>query len=605
MRAWIRDQPLWVRMGLPLALVILASSLWMWDRQQGPILAIQQRQAEAEIDRLATQLSATYGPELGRGGFGLGPGVARDARLLDVAIEVRSAGRVWSEGSTDRAVRAPLAEAVRPISGPGGEPLGELRVARRLTEQLGRFRESRREGLAMAILSALVGTMAVLWLTARVSVRLHQLNRGSERFAAGDLRHRLPRPAGRELGHMADRLNIMAEQLHERLGELRAQRNEQEAILRSMEGGVVAVDAEQRILRMNPIARRMLGVPGLETRGTPLGRIVTDGSILRFAADSIADPARRTAEFSLYTDRQILLRVTSSPLLDAEDEPVGTIMLLSDVTQLRRLESMRTDFAANVSHELRTPITNIKGYAETLLDAGSAGEEMPLSFLRVIARNADRLGAIVDDMLALTNLERTDGQTLPTSPTSVASVVDTVRAQMGREARERGIALETTAPDGLRLLVNQRLIEQALLNLVANAVKYSPEGTTVRVSAAPATLDDDRPAVQLIVVDEGVGISKEHLPRIFERFYRADKARSREQGGTGLGLSIVKHIALVHGGTVSVDSEPGVGSTFRLVLPAAGGATGGGNARGVAAGTRPRDPGRGSDQRLIGGSAPA
>lgn len=415
---------------------------------------------------------------------------------------------------------------------------------------------------------------AVFVLTRRVSRRVERIAEGARRFAAGDLRHRIPTPRSRELAQLTGSLNEMAVQLSAQITKLRAQQNEVEAILRSMEGGLIAISAEQHILRINRVARKMLRLKDEDARGKRLSDVVADPALRRFAVDAISDPTRRTDEFGIGTDPRVLVRATSGALLDADDEPVGAIILLTDVTQLKRLESVRSDFAANVSHELRTPITNIKGYVETLLDTGLSDAETSMNFLKVVARNAERLGAIVDDMLALTNLERTDGQTLATSPTPVESIVRSVQGQVNKEATARGIAIVADVTPGLRAMVNARLAEQALANLVSNAVKYSPDETTVTVRVRAGTLPDDRAGVELSVTDQGPGLAPEHLPRIFERFYRVDKARSREQGGTGLGLSIVKHIALVHAGHVSVESEIGRGSTFRLVVPAAEGRVG-------------------------------
>ena len=420
--------------------------------------------------------------------------------------------------------------------------------------------------IVIAVLAAAWGAANVI--VAQRNAGVLRMNGHIRRFASGDLRHRIGLPDSEPWRAMAESLNAMAANAGMRIVHLRGQSNEQEGILRSMEGGVLAVDAEQRILRINRIARRMLDVIEPDVRGRTLNDVVRDPGLRAFVADAIADPGRRSREFRLGPAGEVTVRATSGSLLDSEDEPVGTIVLLSDVTQLKRLEAVRSEFAANVSHELRTPITSIKGYAETLLEVEDDGGERGREFLRVIARNAERLGAIVDDMLTLTNLERTGGQELPTSPTPAETLVENVRAQAAAGAKGAAITIVADAAPGLRVQANARLAEQALLNLVTNAIKYSPDGTTVTVRARPATLARGDAAVEFAVEDEGPGIAAEHLPRVFERFYRVDKARSRDRGGTGLGLSIVKHIALVHGGEVSVDSEIGRGSVFRLVLRA-------------------------------------
>jgi two-component system phosphate regulon sensor histidine kinase PhoR len=264
------------------------------------------------------------------------------------------------------------------------------------------------------------------------------------------------------------------------------------------------------------------------------------------------------------------IRVTNRLLDDSAGRPVGLILVLTDLTHLRRLESVRTDFASNVSHELRTPITNIKGYVETLLEpGGSTDPEQTERFLRVISKNADRLDSIVEDMLMLAQLERPDArESLAVDHTRVAPIIDSVVSALGPEAEAKRITLEQEGSGDLCAMVNHPLVEQALTNLVANAIRYSPQGTKViiRASRSNGVLTGDH--VEIEVRDQGPGIAEEHLNRIFERFYRVDKARSRERGGTGLGLAIVKHIMNLHGGRVEVDSHLGKGSVFRLVLPA-------------------------------------
>ena len=240
--------------------------------------------------------------------------------------------------------------------------------------------------------------------------------------------------------------------------------------------------------------------------------------------------------------------------------PIGAVVVLNDVTRLKRLEAVRRDFVANVSHELKTPVTSIKGFAETLLDGALDDPEAARRFLRIIAGQADRLNAIIEDLLALSTLEA--GQERPsarsrrpTSATSCSVAVEVVRAQGGRPSASRS---RRTAPGEVFAAINPPLLEQAVVNLIDNAVKYSPEGSDGRRAASKSGPTRSSSASR----DDGPGIAREHLPRLFERFYRVDKARSRDLGGTGLGLAIVKHIAQVHGGRVSVESALGRGSTF-------------------------------------------
>jgi two-component system phosphate regulon sensor histidine kinase PhoR len=230
---------------------------------------------------------------------------------------------------------------------------------------------------------------------------------------------------------------------------------------------------------------------------------------------------------------------------------------------MRRLESMRSEFAANVSHELRTPITNIKGYVETLLQVGVEDPAQMRKFLEIVHRNTVRLSGIVEDILTLAFLEEPEAkQHLARLPSPAGEIVRQVVEDLGSAASARSIRVETSGAMDLTVLVNRSLAEQALANLVSNAIKYSPENTKVLVHVAG---DEEFACIE--VTDQGPGIAAKHLPRIFERFYRVDKARARTMGGTGLGLAIVKHIANIHGGRVEVSSQVSQGSTFRLFLP--------------------------------------
>lgn len=241
----------------------------------------------------------------------------------------------------------------------------------------------------------------------------------------------------------------------------------------------------------------------------------------------------------------------------------------------RQLEALRSDFAANVSHELRTPITNIKGYVETMLEVGLDDPKQAREFLDIIKRNSDRLAAIVEDILSLAWLEQPGTRkALVREECEMKPILEAVAGQFENAASAKNIAIAIHVDRGLTANVNAQLIEQAVANYVSNAIKYSPVETTVTIKASLASQEslggkrEWGEWIEIAVIDEGQGIAPEHLPRIFERFYRVDKARSRALGGTGLGLAIVKHIALIHGGWVAVDSDLGKGSVFRIILPA-------------------------------------
>ena len=418
-------------------------------------------------------------------------------------------------------------------------------------------------GTAAAIFLAL--TLVAMYLVSRqLSQTVSRMADGAARFASGDLQHRLERPASSELAALAQSFNEMAHQLKDQIDQLRQQRNEQQAIHRSMSNGMIALDRQQRILSVNRAAEQLLGLDGQTSRGKLLAELLREPELNRFVAGALAGDDKISGEFRLRTRVGATLQAVSEPLRDAHDEPVGVLVFITDVTQLRRLESIRSDFAANVSHELRTPITNIKGYVETMMDVGVADQHQTLKFLDIISRNTARLSAIIEDLLSLARLEEPDAKaTLERRSISVRRVADSAVAQFESERQTRGTIALVQIPEDLRASANPQLLEQALANLLSNAIRYSPPKTTVVISSRTR----DTGEVEIAVTDQGPGIPTEHLDRIFERFYRIDRARSREMGGTGLGLSIVKHIALVHGGRVEVESEIGCGSTFRIVLP--------------------------------------
>jgi two-component system phosphate regulon sensor histidine kinase PhoR len=251
-------------------------------------------------------------------------------------------------------------------------------------------------------------------------------------------------------------------------------------------------------------------------------------------------------------------------LRDSEQTPLGAVIVLNDVTRLKRLETMRRDFVANVSHELKTPITSIKGFVETLISGAMDKPEDNKRFLGIVASQADRLNAIIDDLLSLSQLEQdAEKVEIVIAESGLKPVLEMAIQACASKATEKKVHVDLNCPESVTARINPQLLEQAVINLVDNAIKYSLTSTQVRVNVSAG-----EEGITVAVADEGRGIEKEHIPRLYERFYRVDSDRSRAMGGTGLGLAIVKHIAQVHGGSVSVDSSIGKGSTFRIHLPA-------------------------------------
>jgi two-component system phosphate regulon sensor histidine kinase PhoR len=416
-------------------------------------------------------------------------------------------------------------------------------------------------GLALAAFLTLV----TYWVSRRMSRPIEEMRSGIRRLAEGDLAHRLHMPDTAELAGLAEVINEMAAQLDERVRLITAQRNEQEAVFAGMVEGVAAIDREDRILRINRAAAKILGVSPDAARGKAIQEVIRNLDLQRFVAQALSTQGPVEAEIRLRGATERCLQAHGAPLTDAAGRPIGAVIVLHDVTRLRQLEGFRRDFVANVSHELRTPVTSIKGFVETLIDGAARDPDTAAQFLKIIARQVDRLEAIIHDLLTLAGLEQGRQGGIDVAETPLAGPISAAVELCAHKAAARDIQLRVECPADLAACINAPLIEQAVANLVDNAIKYGAPGRPVQVTAAR-----EHHSVVIAVRDEGAGIAAEHLPRVFERFYRVDKGRSRDAGGTGLGLAIVKHIALVHGGGVGVASTPGQGSVFTLTLPLAG-----------------------------------
>ena len=409
--------------------------------------------------------------------------------------------------------------------------------------------------LATIFLVLAAAGMGVAWFLARwISAPLREIRRAAEVIAAGDFARRVPLASRDEIGGVAAALNRMAEELSSRLDRLREERSRLEAVLAGMREGVVAVDRWGGILHVNRAARDLLGLSG-EVTG------LRAGEVLRFPALEEAlrrvleggDPAKVVLE-----DGPRALEIVVDPVAGGR----GAVLVARDVTEERRYDRLRKEFVANVSHELRTPLTLIRGYVETLREGALEDRERAAGFLETIEKNVRRLGAVVEDLLELSRLESGE-PLLKLRPVRPRALLEKVREDFRPLAEKKRQTLSVVSdPDLPPFQADPDFLERALRNLVDNAVKYVQEGGAITLGAGA-----EEGRVVFKVIDNGPGIPRADLPRIFERFYRVDKSRSRELGGTGLGLAIVKHIAQLHGGDVAVESEPGSGCVFTIRLP--------------------------------------
>ncbi|MBN2431228.1 MAG: PAS domain-containing protein [Acidobacteria bacterium] len=414
-------------------------------------------------------------------------------------------------------------------------------------------------GLFVLLSFAVVSFFFSRSLSRKLRITLEAANH----FAEGDLNYRIKMTGISEIDELGRSLNTMAQELDDKLRTVTRQRNEREAILSSMVEGVLAVDADEHLLIINASAAQMVGVEMEWARGRTIQEVVRNNNLQQLIRRVLSRGAIEEIHFSLHGAGERYFQAHSTPLRQAEGAIIGAIIVIHDITPLKRLENIRRDFVANVSHELKTPITSIKGFVETLLDGTLEDRQQAERFITIIAKQVDRLNAIIEDLLELARLEQIQERS------NVHRSIDRVRDPLiaavetcRRQAEEKDIHIELHCDENLNGKINAALIEEAVVNLVDNAIKYSEPGSRVQVVA-----ESENSGIAIHIIDEGCGIPGEHISRIFERFYRIDKARSRKMGGTGLGLAIVKHIAQAHNGSVDVTSTPGRGSTFTIRLP--------------------------------------
>jgi two-component system phosphate regulon sensor histidine kinase PhoR len=371
-----------------------------------------------------------------------------------------------------------------------------------------------------------------------------------------------------ELGSLSKAISEMGTQSRSKIEEISKEKDYLQTILKGMAEGVLVVDGRGRILLVNDALRRLLSLSSDVSDKMPL-EIIRNAELEGAIRKAIQDGENIALELDLDKSGEKTIEInvvsilSSNKRTDEDNEGIrGAIAVFHDITRLKQLEKIRQDFVANVSHELRTPLTTIKGYAETLLE-GALKEDQAFQFVQVIKRHTDRLTKIVEDLLMLSRIETKEFQ-LRMEAIPLRDFIDDVVEFVKEPAEKKEISLSRNEiPSSLAVQADRDYLEQILINLLDNAVKYTPEGGKVIVSA----IEKDSKEIQFSVEDNGIGIPKEDLSRIFERFYRVDKGRSKELGGTGLGLSIVKHLVQAHGGRVWVESQIGKGSTFYLTLP--------------------------------------
>jgi two-component system phosphate regulon sensor histidine kinase PhoR len=524
---------------------------------------------DANLQQLANQAATAGGVRvtiIGSGGQVLADTQADASTMENHATRPEFVAAM--KGQTGVATRSsgtlgtPFLYAAVPVSG------GAVRMAYPLSvvqQTETRVRRSMLTGSAIGVLVALVLAAIIAQLVSR---RLRRIVAFAERIATGDLSARIDQHSGDEIAVVATALDRTARKLEESFAAVETSRRQLESLLDSMQEAVIAVDADGKVLWVNGRMKRLVSTGG--RTGAPVVEMVRDPSFLAAVEEALRRKEMcSTRATALLPGRVFQVTAAPMPLYPNGVKPgspgaasrPGAVAVLHDLTEIERVEKTRRDFIANVSHELRTPLTSVRGYAEALLDSPVAEDANTRESLDIILKNAARMTRLTDDLLVLARVESGEQQ-FGRRQTDPADLLQDALDTFGVAAREQGLELILEDATHDPVLADPEAIHQVLANLIGNAIAYAREGGQIVLGACPK---DN--AVEFYVRDYGPGIASEHLPRLFERFYRVDKARSRESGGTGLGLAIVKHIVRAHEGQVRAESHLGRGSTFYFTIP--------------------------------------
>lgn len=429
-----------------------------------------------------------------------------------------------------------------------------------------------KQKVALSSLGIIIFAILItLFISRNISRPLEELRIWAKRFTEGDFNHSRQElnssNASREVVSLAKTMNVMGEAINEKIVTINNHRNQLTTVFSSMRESLIAIDAEERIIAINDAAITLFDCQTPLREDSSIHELTRNLELLKNVDYVMKEGHPIETEIELFNEGggASYLQANIVCLQDSRHDTNGVLIVLNDITHLRHLENVRKDFVANVSHELRTPITVIQGYTETLLDGAVHNPDDAKNFLGIVLRQSNRLSAIIEDLLALSRIEQNiEANNIVFEEEELCCVLGAALQTCQLSASKKDIRLALKCAKDIQLPVNAALIEQAIVNLVVNAVRYSPEGSEIVVET---THHKDSGTVSIAVCDTGCGISADHLPRLFERFYRSDKARSRNVGGTGLGLAIVKHIAQAHGGTVDVASIEGEGTSFTITLP--------------------------------------
>ncbi|MBE0451060.1 MAG: HAMP domain-containing protein [Clostridia bacterium] len=414
--------------------------------------------------------------------------------------------------------------------------------------------------LAAIIISSILASLMAILMVRKITKPIYELTKAANSIAEGDYGRKIYTQSKDQIGDLTASFNKMSLNLEVSMKEVKKRNIELESILNSMINGIIAIDQDKNILMINNISFEILGLPDeFVTENESMYKIIRNDEVAEMIEKSISYGESQVRELK-YLSLDKVLRIYVNPIMTSTSDIIGGIVVIQDVTQIRKLEKMRSDFVSNVSHELKTPLTSIKGFVDTLKGGALDNKETALRFLEIIDIESDRLYRLINDILLLSEIETMEREPDKTE-VHINEIVDEVIEMLALKASDKNLMLKKRIEGDFYINANADRIKQMFINLVDNAIKYTEFGE-VEVS-----LEAEGSWIKTIVSDTGIGFDEKYKERLFERFYRVDKGRSRSYGGTGLGLSIVKHIVLLYKGKISVDSTPGKGTRFEILLP--------------------------------------
>ncbi len=469
-------------------------------------------------------------------------------------------GRIGSNMRYSKTLKIDMLYVALPITDKGSI-IGVLRLALPLVSVEAILSTIRKTVLKSFILAVLLAFIVGSLLARSIANPINKIIQVSRNISEGDFSHRIFLNSKDEIRKLADTINQMAQDIEDKLKKIQTQNQRLKAVLDSMIEGVIVVDKSGVVISANPAIEKIFDIKIQDVEGNFFLESIRNNDIAELIALALKEGQFISRELKIVLPAQKTFQVNVSAVFDQEGQVSGCLAVVHDITELKRLETVRSDFVANVSHELKTPLTSIKGFIETLLEGALEDKENSREFLKIIQNHTERLDNLINDLLSLSHIESREIK-LKIDSINLHDLVNKIYSGFRSQIKKRSIEVKNGLPVDSLIRADVDRVEQVLTNLIGNAIKFNKEKGSINIYS-----EDSKDSVKIIVEDSGIGIPPKDIPRRFERFYRVDKARSRELGGTGLGLSIVKHIVELHGGNVGLESVEGLGSKFWFTLP--------------------------------------